>query len=181
MIWQRETSGCDTSSPLDLMHSKRSWVFFPGCSRYLGHNAVGWGITWAHFIFSLAFTNKKKTLIFTIFPPQSHRRVIPSFGTQKHGRSCGGWGTRLIPLLCSIPPTPSHWEGTCLCNYCPKHVPWRAGNRGCWPLEQCMKLQCVPQGQLSSGRVSLPNPKPLVTKQGRGLKALMFEHVNSAL
>lgn len=44
-----------------------------------------------------------------------------------------------------------------------------------------MKLQCVPQGQLSSGRVSPANPKPLVIKQGRGLKALMFEHVSSAL
>lgn len=55
------------------------------------------------------------------------------------------------------------------------------GYRGYWPLEQCMKLECVPQGQLSSGRVSLPNLKPLVTKQGRGLKALMFEHVSSAL
>lgn len=42
-------------------------------------------------------------------------------------------------------------------------------------------LPGVPQGQLSNGRVTHPDPKPLVTKQGRELKALMLEHVSSAL
>lgn len=64
-MWQKESSGCDSSSPLDLMHSKRSWVFFLVCSRYLRHDSV----TQTHLIFSLAFTNKKKTLIFSISLP----------------------------------------------------------------------------------------------------------------
>lgn len=90
-------------------------------------------------------------------------------------------GYKAHPLLCPIPPTSTGRGVVCASPaQSTSHGKQGTGYRGCWPLEQGMKLQCVPQGQLSSGRGRVPS-KPLVTKQGRGLKALMFEHVSSAL
>lgn len=91
-------------------------------------------------------------------------------------------GYKAHPLLCTIPPHLATGRGVVCASAAQSTSPGKQGTgyRGCWPLEQGMKLQCAPQGQLSSGRVSLPS-KPLVTKQRRGLKALMFEHVSSAL
>lgn len=102
------------------------------CTRDLGHDAVCWGIVWTCFIFTLAFANKKKTLIFLFyffFTPQAHSykfvlwagdsKGCPSFGMQEDGRGCASWGTRLVPLLCSDSPTSRCREGSILYN-CPK-------------------------------------------------------------
>lgn len=165
------------------MQEKRSWATSPGCARELGHGAVHWGIVWRCFFFSLAFANKKKTLILSSFLLRlTHENLF--LGHLIQGVTwcwdAGGWKRLSLLGYKACPPPLLHFPHVWLPKrgrfvQPPKAHPWEStelvtrGNSGLQTelVLQCMKTHPCPMRTIIKWESYSSQPKAISYKTGK--------------
>lgn len=122
----------------------------------------GWSSVWRNLVSSLTFANRKKNIDFSPLR-LIHGKLL--FGHLIAGDALGAGGWKRLCLLGCTACTPTSTPGAAIRST--EQV--LAGHTA---LFSTPRLTSASRGWLSLRRVSHPDPKPLVTKQGRGLKCL---------
>lgn len=131
------------------MHGKKSQAICLACTRDLGHDTVCWGIVWTCFIFTLAFANKKKTLIYLLFLllrlihanlffGHTIVRDAPALGCRRMEEAVPAGVQGSYPSPAQFPPHLAAEKGAfCITAQSPCYREHGPGyNRGCQPLDR---------------------------------------------